>query len=227
MALLAGFRGVVADFLWIQNAGYFRKTNGCRCTEHELVTTLQPQSAKFWEQGAWHMAWNIAYSVTKDPKNDNAQGIRREREWHQKARDFLLRGIENIPKPDLYFALAWLYLDKYKEPCQALDAYTRRHARVRRSISRPAWIVGRSKRGRCKNAATSRELTSIGRKMWNIDHPGRTSVERDRAQHQTIGRHFNIPEEERVSPRAIPAHCNFMKYAILSDIHANLRRCKR
>jgi tetratricopeptide (TPR) repeat protein len=120
VALLAGFRGVVADFLWIQNSGFFERKEWVPMYRNiELATTLQPQATLFWESGAWHMAWNIGFSVSKDPKNENAaQGIRREREWHQKARDFLLRGIQNIPNNDqLLFALGWLYTRKLAKDC--------------------------------------------------------------------------------------------------------------
>ena len=130
VALLAGFRGVTAAFLWIQNAFYFERGEWVPMYLNlELVTTLQPLSTPFWDQGAWHIGWNIAYSARKDPKNANeAQGILREREWHQKARDFLLRGIQNIPNDwDLYFCLAWLYDSKFVSDC-AGDAECRRAA---------------------------------------------------------------------------------------------------
>src|SRR5277367_6960825 len=98
IALLAGMRGIVADFLWINSHGYWEKKEWLRQYQNiEVVATLQPQALMFWDLGQWHMAWNIGYGVLSDPKNrSKAEGIKREREWHQKAREFIEQGIENI-----------------------------------------------------------------------------------------------------------------------------------
>ncbi len=122
IALLAGFRGVVADFVWIQSQGYFEKREWLRQYRNmEAASLLQPFSTFFWNIGAWHMAWNIGYAVSVDPANfTKAEGIKRQHEWWNKARDFLQRGIENVPsRPDLYYAMGWLYWEKYKDPCNA------------------------------------------------------------------------------------------------------------
>jgi hypothetical protein len=126
IALLAGFRGVVADFLWIQNHGFWEERQWIRMYRNmQVVTLLQPQAVTFWDLSSWHMAWNIAYAVRTDPANHTeAEGIRREREWQEKARDFLLEGIRNVPQRyDLYFALGWLYARKFKDPCAACEYY--------------------------------------------------------------------------------------------------------
>lgn len=126
IALLAGFRSIVADFLWIHGHGYFEKREWLRqYRDMETSVLLEPQSALFWDVGAWHMAWNIGYAVSVDPSNRTfAVGIKRQREWWDKARDFLRRGQENIPnRPDLYFSTGWLYAEKYKEPCKAQEYY--------------------------------------------------------------------------------------------------------
>ena len=100
IALLAGFRGVVADFVWIQSHGYWEKKEWLRqYRDMEVVAMLQPLSTLFWDTGAWHMAWNIGYAVSVDPSNRTAaEGIKRQREWWDKARDFLQQGIENVPE---------------------------------------------------------------------------------------------------------------------------------
>ncbi len=121
IALLAGFRGVTADFLWIVSHEYWEKKEWVRQADSmQLVTTLQPQSVMFWDLAAWHMAWNIAYAVRTDPENEKkygalaeSVGIKREREWHLRGRDLLVEGIKNIPnKYDLFYKLGWLYWQK-------------------------------------------------------------------------------------------------------------------
>src|SRR3984957_476865 len=120
IALLAGMRGIVADFMWINGHGYWEKKEWLRQYQNiEVVATLQPQALMFWDLGQWHMAWNIGYGVLSDPKNrTKAEGIKREREWHEKAREFIARGIENIPNHyDLYFTMGWLYYEKLSKDC--------------------------------------------------------------------------------------------------------------
>jgi len=120
IALLAGFRGVVADFLWIQSHNYWEKKQWLQqYRDMEVVATLQPQSILFWDVGAWHMAWNIGYAVKVDTNNVTAApGIKRERAWHERARQFLERGIENVPNHyELYFKMGWLYLHKLVYDC--------------------------------------------------------------------------------------------------------------
>ena len=122
IALLAGFRGVVADFVWTQNHGFWEQKEWLRMYRNmELATTLQPQSVQFWDSGQWHMAWNIGLAAKLDPVNHTlAAGLKREREWHERAREFLERGIENVPNRfDLYFSLGWLYEQKFVPDCRS------------------------------------------------------------------------------------------------------------
>ncbi len=118
IALLAGFRGVVADFVWIQSQGFWERKEWLRQYRNiELATTLQPQSVLFWDLAQWHLAWNIGYAVRTDPANRTAAvGIKREREWQERAREMLVRGIENVPnRYELYFTMGWLYWQKLSQ----------------------------------------------------------------------------------------------------------------
>jgi hypothetical protein len=126
IALLAGFRGVVADFIWIRSHGYWEKKQWLQQYNNmQLATLLQPQSVLFWDVGAWHMAWNIGYAERVDTNNYTAaQGIKREQIWHERGREFLQRGIENVPnRYELYFRLGTLHDQKFKDPCRAAREY--------------------------------------------------------------------------------------------------------
>jgi len=94
--------------------------------------------------------WNIGYGVLSDPKNrTRAEGVKREREWHEKAREFLARGIENIPnRYDLYFTMGWLYYEKLSKDCDKPPCQER-------SVKRPSTSAG-SQLFRC--AAVCRSL---------------------------------------------------------------------
>ena len=59
IAALSGFRGVVADALFIQAHAAWENTQwGRMLWLFRQVTTLQPRVLMFWDIAAWHMAWN-------------------------------------------------------------------------------------------------------------------------------------------------------------------------
>ncbi len=200
IGLLAGFRGVVADFLWIQSHGFWEKKEWLRqYRDMEVVVTLQPQSTLFWDTGAWHMAWNIGYAVSVDTNvYTRAQGLQRQREWWERAEDFLKRGIGNVPNQyDLYFSLAWLYQEKFKDFCQAEQYFTKAAS----FPAAPAYIArmqarARERCGDLKGAyAYWIELWSqdraTGKQDWHI-------VEREIKRLEDV---LNLSDGQRVFPK--------------------------
>ncbi len=200
IGLLAGFRGVVADFLWIQSHSHWEKKEWLQqYSDMQVVTTLQPQSVLFWDSGSWHMAWNIGYAERVDTNNYTlAQGIKREMVWHERARQFLLRGIENVPnRYELYFKLGWLYDQKFKDPCLAAEQY----GIAERFPDVPAYVVRMHcrKLAECGKVAESYECW---KSIWFQDHnkvPHIWSiVEREIRK---LENDMNIPEPQRVFPK--------------------------
>jgi hypothetical protein len=115
VALLGGFRGVVCDFVWINAHGAWERQEWFKMKQYFItVTTLQPMSVLYWETSAWHMAWNISYSVSQNPYESRA--AKRElarRQWIEEGKRFLEKGIENVPERyNLYFHLGWLIMQK-------------------------------------------------------------------------------------------------------------------
>ncbi|MCS7048738.1 MAG: hypothetical protein NZ483_05540 [Verrucomicrobiae bacterium] len=126
IGLLAGFRGVVADFLWINNHGYWERYEWIRMYRNmELCTTLQPRAITFWDIGSWHMAWNISYAASIDPANrTRTEALKREREWIEAGRAFLEEGTKhNADRWELFHALGMLHWQKRKDQCAARDAF--------------------------------------------------------------------------------------------------------
>ena len=120
IALLAGFRGLAADFVWIRGHDYWEHQQWFKQTECiENAVKLQPQSVFFWDVGAWHMAFNISWAERTATNNaTTADGIQRERLWHDRGRKFLERGLQNIPNQyELYYKLGWLYFLKLSRDC--------------------------------------------------------------------------------------------------------------
>lgn len=200
IGLLAGFRGIVADFLWIQSHAHWEKKQWLQqYNKMQMVTTLQPQSVLFWDAGAWHMAWNIGYAERTDTNNyTEAQGIKRELVWHERAREFLLRGIQNIPnRYDLYFKLGWLYDQKFKDPCMAAEQYG-----IAASFPDvPTYVV----RMHCRKLAECGKLTEAyecWKRIWFQDHTKVAHlwgiVERELRQ---IENEMNVPNAQRVFPK--------------------------
>ncbi len=203
IALLAGFRGIVADFLWIQCHTYWEQKEWLRQYRNmELVTTLQPQSSLFWDLASWHMAWNISYAVRIDPDNHTvAEGLKRERDWILKGKEFLERGIDNIPTDyDLYFKLGWLYWQKLQDDCEAADYFYRACQfpetpdYIRRLYARSLERCGRI------HAAYERWKT-----LWNTETYGeaqaRNVVEREIRRLEDS---LQIPNNQRVFPQITP-----------------------
>ncbi len=128
LALLSGFRGPVADFLWIAAHGAWEKKEWARMRAlFELVCTLQPRSVVFWEMSAWHLAWNVSHAALYDSDEPRlARRVKAQRDWILAGRAMLERGVENIPdRYELWFQLGFLLDQKLRDSSGAAEAYRR------------------------------------------------------------------------------------------------------
>ncbi len=126
LALLSGFRGIVADFLWIMAHGHWSNREWHRMRAAlELACTLQPRSISFWETSAWHFAWNVSHdALYQSDEPRQAKRIRNSREWIAVGRKFLERGVENNPDQyRLWYALGWLLDQRLKDDLGAVKYY--------------------------------------------------------------------------------------------------------
>lgn len=128
IAALSGFRSIVADALFIQAHVAWEHTKWGRVLLlFRQVTTLQPRAVLFWDMAAWHMAWNASVAAMNDQTQPRlALRIKAQREYFALGKDFLERGIKNIPdKPQLYESLARLYKDKYQDHARASEFFAK------------------------------------------------------------------------------------------------------
>lgn len=128
VAVLSGFRAVVADFLFIQAHVAWERTEWGRVLFFfRQVTTLQPHVPLFWDMAAWHMAWNASAAAMSDPSQSRlALRVKAQREYFALGKDFLERGIKNNPdSAQLYEALARLYHDKLNDHERASECYAK------------------------------------------------------------------------------------------------------
>jgi hypothetical protein len=200
IGLLAGFRGVVADFLWIQGHTFWEKKEWLRQYRNiQLVTALQPQAVMFWDTGAWHFAWNVGYAVSVDPSNaTKAVGLKRQREWWDHGKSLLERGIENVPnRYELYFALGWLYMQKYNDPCRASEQLA-----IASSYKEAPSYISRLHARMMEQCGFLREAYDDWVRMWHedrtqVNHPW-SVVEREIRR---LEEQLNIPEKDRIFPK--------------------------
>jgi tetratricopeptide (TPR) repeat protein len=128
IAALSGFRGVVADALFIQAYAAWENTQwGRMLMLFRQVTTLQPRVLMFWDVAAWHMAWNASVAAMNDTNQPRqALRVKAQREYFAIGKELLERGIKNNPdRPELYEALARLYKEKYKDHERAAEYYAK------------------------------------------------------------------------------------------------------
>ena len=126
LAALSGFRTLVADLLWIDaNTAWQRVEYGRMNLMFQTVTTLAPHNVDFWEQSAWHMAYN-ASNYARDNPNQPKKAIR-DKEQHAYfllGIDYLEQGIVNNPRAYLlYQNLGTIYRDKLHDHYNASLAF--------------------------------------------------------------------------------------------------------
>ena len=213
IALLAGMRGIVADFLWIQGHGFWEKKEWLRQYRNiEVVVTLQPQSIMFWDLGQWHMAWNIGYGrfrtriTGRKPRasNGSANGTKRRG-------SFSLRGIENIPnRYELYFTMGWLYFEKLSKDCDSppcTDAFCKSAEYLGKASSFPdaPQFVPRLYARALEKCGDLTAAYEEWKYLWSLDRSKTEQawsiIEREiRRLEDTL----HIPNQQRVFPKPTP-----------------------
>ena len=103
--LLGGFRGIVADLLWLRAEEYKRDHDWDRLeTTVELITKLQPHFLSIWTFQGWNLAYNV--SVEWDAPEDKYT-------WIKQGIKFVQEGVaKNRRSPDLIWDTAWSYYHK-------------------------------------------------------------------------------------------------------------------
>ena len=118
LAVLSGFRTVLADWLWLKANAQFEQRQWQKMRETlELVCLLQPRSSFFWEMSAWQLAWNAGHALRYEVQEPNAmRRLKAQQFYIQAGRNMLDRGIENIPDHyELWAARGFLRAEKQKD----------------------------------------------------------------------------------------------------------------
>jgi hypothetical protein len=125
IAVLGGFRSVIADLLFIDAYSAWERTDWTYLLLRlRQATELQPRAILFWEMAGWHMAWNAGTAALGDDSKSPAARRRLQHDYLELGEDFLVRGIAHNPeKPQLYEALARLYRDKFHDHVRAAENF--------------------------------------------------------------------------------------------------------
>lgn len=124
-AALGGLRSLVASITYLRAYVAFEKRDWGRVDSLMTLTTrMQPRETMYWDEAAWHMAYNAATSTQQ--REDIRAAIR-----NKQFRDYALRGLTivqegllyNPDDPKLLVREAEIYRDRLKDPRPAANAF--------------------------------------------------------------------------------------------------------
>jgi len=204
MALLSGFRGAVADYLWIVAHTHWEHREWFRMHRlMELVCLLQPRSIMFWDMSSWHMAWNIAHDVRNDPDEPRvAKRLWAERKWIEAGRQLLQRGIENNPdRYELWARMGWLLDQRLGDHAAAAENW----GRAASFPEAPAY-AHRQVGYQLENAGKIEEAYRYWSKLW-ASHPDKSAPtmlwDRIADRIQQLEERLGIPADQRIDTSAV------------------------
>ncbi len=127
VAVLSGFRAIIADGLWLWGTVAWENTAWGQLKKYlDGATTLQPRALIFWEGAAGYMAWDASAAAMQDIHQPReALRLKARNEYYHLGEDYLLRGIQFNPDHALLFdRLGGLYRDKLKDNPRAYWAFS-------------------------------------------------------------------------------------------------------
>ena len=114
--VLGGLRSLVASFMNLQAFGEFEEQDWSELERlYEIIVTLQPRNAYYWETAGWHLAYNAYYDFESKPGMAAARRKLKQKEYHKKGENMLLRGTEELPNSvPLWIQLAKMHSSPHK-----------------------------------------------------------------------------------------------------------------
>ncbi len=200
LATLGGLRAAVADLLWIRAHVAWQNTQwGKMKLLFDVCTSLQPRRVMFWDNAAWHMAWNASVYAMNDKAHvpEQVERYRNQQQYFKLGEDYVLRGIESNPDSwELFLRLGMLYRDKFQDRMKAVAAYeeaAKRPGRLDYVRREAAYLLAGVPGHEAEAYKKLRSLYDEGEKEW---------LPTLLKQIQLLERKLKIPQEQRV---AIPA----------------------
>jgi hypothetical protein len=126
-ASLGGLRSLVASITYLQAYVAFEHSEWGKVDSLMTLTTrLQPKEVIYWDEAAWHMAYNAASGYTRDDTLRAAIKNKLFRDYVNRGLEIVQEGLVYLPEdPKLLVRMAEIYRDRKKEPGPAADAFLR------------------------------------------------------------------------------------------------------
>lgn len=124
-ASLGGLRSLVASILYLQAYDAWTNIDWAKVDSlFQLITSLQPRFDRYWDEAAWHMAYNAASSYLNNQKLNSAIRGKLYHDHIQRGLDILHQGIRfNPDSPRLWNTLAETYERRVHDPKKAAESY--------------------------------------------------------------------------------------------------------
>ncbi|TDU81508.1 hypothetical protein EI77_00818 [Prosthecobacter fusiformis] len=124
-ASLGGLRSLVASLMYLQTYDAWSNVDWGRVDSYFKITTaLQPRYDKYWDEAAWHMAYNAATSYLENQEINPAVRGKLYHDHIQRGVDILKEGLKVLPdSPRLWNTLAEVYERRVRDPQKAGDCY--------------------------------------------------------------------------------------------------------
>ncbi len=124
-ASLGGLRSLVASITYLQAYEAWTNVDWAKVDSYfRLTTSLQPRYDKYWDEAAWHMAYNAATNYLENQKLNPAVRGKLFHDHIDRGVNILQDGLKILPDSGrLWNTLAEVYSRRVHDPKQAGDAF--------------------------------------------------------------------------------------------------------
>lgn len=124
-ASLGGLRSLVASITYLQAYEAWTNVDWAKVDSYfRLTTSLQPRYDKYWDEAAWHMAYNAATNYLENQKLNPAVRGKLFHDHIDRGVDILQEGLKILPDSGrLWNTLAEVYSRRVHDPKKAGDAF--------------------------------------------------------------------------------------------------------
>jgi hypothetical protein len=124
-ASLGGLRSLVASLTYLQAYDAWANVDWARVDSYfRLTTSLQPRYDKYWDEAAWHMAYNAATNYLGRQELNPAVRGKLFHDHIQRGVDILQEGLRVLPESTrLWNTMAEVYERRVVDPTKAGHAY--------------------------------------------------------------------------------------------------------
>lgn len=128
-AALGGLRSLIASITYLRAYHEWENINWGKVDSlFQITTRLQPRYQNYWDEAAWHMAYNAASSYLYNDKIEPMVRGKLYEQHVQRGIDILNEGLRFLPDDArLWNALAEIYERRVHDPKKAAECYLQVH----------------------------------------------------------------------------------------------------